>query len=222
LSRHRPALTIVGTPNGGSHHRNYPDLVATLWQLRHDGDVDLPATPATTPVADDTTGSAAAVAVETLLLGAHHGRLTYRVARRDLRDDEHPDTAARRLAGFTDRGPSDGAILHSTSWRFAAGQIVLTYAALPDPDPGSAAVLDPPAEPARGTDPLAPSPPQVEQADVAAHACRHLAFLHHTDPVVAACSHREPELWKLLDSYRPDVAGRLRPPPGLRSSPPRS
>ena len=60
-----------------------------------------------------------------------------------------------------------GGSLHSTSWRFAAGQIVLTYAALPDPDPSTAAVLHPPHEPARGADPLTPSPPQVDQADVA-------------------------------------------------------
>ena len=145
--------------------------------------------------------------METLLLGARRGHLTYRVARQDLRDNEHPDAAARRLAGFTGDTPPDGGILHSTSWRFAAGQIVLTYAALPDPDPSTAAVLHPPHEPARGADPLTPSPPQVAQADVAAHACRHLAFLHHNDPAVAAASHRQPALWKLLDSYRPDVAG---------------
>jgi hypothetical protein len=150
--------------------------------------------------------------VETLLLGAHDGHLTYRVARCDLRGNDHPDSAARRLAGFTADQPPDGGVLHSTSWRFAGGQIVLTYAALPDPDPGTATVLHPPAEPARGIASMAPSPPQVDQADVVAHACRHLAFLHHTDPVVAAAGRRHPELWTLLASFRPDLAGQLTAP----------
>lgn len=175
--------------------------------------MDHSAPPATTPVPDGTTSSGAGVAVEMLLLGAHDGHLTYRTTRRDLRDNEHPDAAARRLAGFIGGRPPDGGILHSTSWRFTAGQIVLTYAALPDPDPSTAAVLHPPAPPARSTDPLAPSPPRLEQADVVAHACRHLAFLNHTDPTVTAAGRRNPELWKLLDRYRPAVAGRLPEPP---------
>ncbi|MET0493759.1 MAG: hypothetical protein ABW000_11590, partial [Actinoplanes sp.] len=60
---------------------------------------------------------ASPVAVEMLLLGARRGQVTYRVARQDLRDNEHPDAAARRLAGFTGDAPPDGGILHSTSWR---------------------------------------------------------------------------------------------------------
>jgi hypothetical protein len=173
--------------------------------------VDLSAPPATTPATDDTSAPSAAVAVETLLLGTHDGRLTYRAARHDLVGTEHPDTAARRLAGFENDSPTDGRILHSTSWRFAGGQIVLTYAALPDPHPRGAVVVHPPAAPAHGAGPLAPSPPQVEQADIVAHACRHLAFLQHTDPVVATTSRCQSELWRLLDAYRPGVAGRLGP-----------
>ena len=161
------------------------------------------------PVLDDTAGPALSVVVETLLLGTHDGHLTYRVARRSLHGDEHPDAAARRLAGFAEGGPPGGGILHSTSWRFASGQIVLTYAALPDPDPRSAAILHAPAEPAHGVDPVAPSPPQVGQADVVAHACRHLAFLHDTDPVVTAAGRRHPQLWTLLGEFRPEPAGQL-------------
>jgi hypothetical protein len=162
--------------------------------------VDLRSPPATTPA----TGSAAA-AVETLLLGVHAGRLTYRRAQRDLPDNEHPDHTARQLAGLT------AEMLHSTSWRFAEGRIVLTYAALPDPEPATATVLDPATLVVIGTDPLTPSPPAVDAADVVAHACRHLAFLRHTDPVVAAASRFHPQLWTLLDAHRPDVAGLLTP-----------
>ena len=151
-------------------------------------------------------GSAAMVAVETFLLGVHAGRLTYRAAHHDLLDDEHPDDIARHLAGFTAGGP-DGRLVHSTSWRFATGRIVLTYAALPDPHPAGATILPPAAPIAIGSDPLAPSPPAVAAADVVSHACRHLAFLHRTDPVVAAASRRHPRLWDLLDAYRPAVAG---------------
>ncbi|MGX6607480.1 hypothetical protein ACWKSP_35945 [Micromonosporaceae bacterium Da 78-11] len=171
--------------------------------------MDLPAPSATTPDTAKPPVSWAAVAVETLLLGAHNGHLTYRAARQDLLGNEHPDTAAHRMAGFTSEQRPDGGILHSTSWRFDAGQIVLTYAALPDPDPSTASTLHAPPEPARGSDLFTPSPPQVQQTDVVAHACRHLAFLNHTDPTVTAASRRQPELWKLLDAYRPDVAGRL-------------
>ncbi len=147
--------------------------------------------------------------VETLLLGVHDGHLTYRTAHQALLGTEHPDSTARRLAGLTTNEPDDGRMLHSTSWRFAAGRIILTYAALPDPEPATASPLGPPAPLAMGTDPLTPSPPAVDAADVVGHACRHLAFLRHTDPVVAAASRWNPGIWELLDAYRPDVAGLL-------------
>ncbi|MGX6604532.1 hypothetical protein ACWKSP_20720 [Micromonosporaceae bacterium Da 78-11] len=158
----------------------------------------------------------AAVAVETLLLGVHDGHLTYRIAQRDLSDSEHPDAAALRLAGFPADRPDDGRMLHSTSWRFSAGQIVLTYAALPDQEPSTASVLEPSTCPAVSANLLTPSPPAVAEADVVAHACRHLAFLHHTDPAIAAASRFHPLLWVLLNAYRPDVAGLL---PSLATRP---
>lgn len=154
------------------------------------------------------------VAIETLLLGLHRGRLTYRAAELALADEDHPDAAARRLAGFDDRAPAGDRLLHSTSWRFADGRIVLTYAALPDPDPRTAPALVPPAVAAIGAEALSPSPPHVDRADVVAHACRHLAFLRHTDPVVAAAAVHQPELWELLDAYRPAVAGSFVSPGG--------
>lgn len=188
----------------------YRVLVATIWQVQHYCGVDLSSLPATAPVTAVPIVSGATVAVETLLLGMRDGRLTYRATQQDLADNEHPDAAALRLACFDGDTAADGRVLHSTSWRFAAGRIVLTYAALPDPDPSAAAVLRAPAAPAIGLDPVTPSPPHVAQADVVMHACRHLAFLRHTDPVVADASRLHPPLWRLLERYGPDVAG-LRP-----------
>lgn len=134
--------------------------------------------------------------VEAVLLGARSGRLYFRTVGRRLGDGEHPDACARDLAG---PGVS---LLHSTSWRYMAGEIVLTYAALPDPSPGGVPVPDIPTTPA--TDPLAPSPAEVRPEAVAAHACRHLAFLRHTDPTVAT---HATELWDLIDAFTPALAG---------------
>lgn len=140
--------------------------------------------------------------VEVFRLGMRDARLTYRVSQHRLTGDVHPDVVARRLAGS---GQVD--VLHSTSWRFEAGRILLTYVALPDPDPRDAVTLDPSAEIAAGEDPLSPSPERIERSAVAAHACRHLAFLRHTDPVVASAASLQPRLWELISAFQPDVAG---------------
>ncbi|MEU4160463.1 hypothetical protein [Actinoplanes sp. NPDC026670] len=142
--------------------------------------------------------------VEVFRLGVRGARLTYRVSEHRLSGDVHPDDLARRLAGS---GQVD--MLHSTSWRFDAGRIVLTYVTLPDPDPGDAVELDPATPLAAGDDPLSPSPAVADRAAVAAHACRHLAFLRHTDPVIAATAQRQPRLWELLAGFRPNVAGKV-------------
>ncbi|WP_148308159.1 hypothetical protein [Actinoplanes friuliensis] len=169
--------------------------------------MDLHQTPAAMPTTDEAMLPGVTVVVETFLLGTTGGRLTYRTASRALTDDEHPDAVARALAGVA----ADG-LLHSTSWRFASGRIVLTYAALPDPDPGSATVVRAPGQTlAAGDGPLSPSPGRVDADDVAVHACRHLAFLRRTDPVVKASAARHRVLWDLLDEHQPAVAGLLRP-----------
>jgi len=140
--------------------------------------------------------------VEVVLLSARHGALRYRVRRQGL-DARTPDAVAGELAG----GP-DAELLHSTSWRFEDGRVVLTYVALPDPRPAGAVPLAP-VDPPAGTDPLRPCPSTVDRASVAAHACRHLAFLWRTDPLVRAVADRLPELWPLVDRFEPDVAGVL-------------
>jgi hypothetical protein len=165
------------------------------------------------PGGDEPPGSAAMIPgvrahVETVLLSTRGGRLCFRTVSRPLGIGEHPDACARSLAGH------GVGLLHSTSWRHTADGLLLTYVALPDPDPSAPAepVLDLPVT--RGPDPLTPSPAVVRPVDVAAHACRHLAFLRHTDPQVAGVAAGAGELWDLIDVFTPAVAGLL--PTGVR------
>ncbi len=151
--------------------------------------------------------SAGPVRVEAVLLGTRGGRLTYRVMQRPLRTGQHPDAVARSLT-LADGTTDGGALLHSTSWRYEPGAVVLTYAALPDPDPTDATVLPGPV-PGPDADPLAPCRPQVRLDHVVSHACRHLAWLRYTDRVVAERAARVPHLWALIDRYRPAPAGQL-------------
>jgi hypothetical protein len=46
--------------------------------------------------------------------------------------------------------------------------------------------------------------------EVAAHACRHLAFLRATDSVVGGIADAHSGLWRLIAEFRPDVAGAFR------------
>ena len=70
------------------------------------------------------------VAVEVLLLSEQDEQLRYRSTSAPL-DSAAPDDLAAALAALDD---PDG-VVHSTSWRFAGDGIVLTYIALPDPEP---------------------------------------------------------------------------------------
>jgi hypothetical protein len=160
------------------------------------------------PGGDEPPGSAAMIPgvrahVETVLLSARGGQLCFRAVSRPLGTAEHPDACARSLAGSGVR------LLHSTSWRHTGDGIVLTYVALPDPDPAALAEPVPDLPPTHGPDPLTPSPAVVRPVDVAAHACRHLAFLRHTDPQVADAATGMRELWDLIDVFTPAVAGLL-------------
>ena len=84
-------------------------------------------------------------------------------------------------------------VLHSTSWRHADKEVVLTYLAVVPPD------ADPPpswqivevahAELARG-DATAP-PSSIDIMQVQEHALRHLSWLRHDDPTIS----------KLLDQW---------------------
>ena len=138
------------------------------------------------------------VVVEVLLLRRlADGLLAFRQVRDEAPRDADLDRVAHELAGPLD-GPA-GAVLHSTSWRVErAGRLVVTYAALPDPDPGRPAV--PLLEPAVVVGPtsLRPSPEVLHGHHVAAHAVRHLADLAQRDPVVRAATALQPELWEAV------------------------
>ncbi|MEV6968713.1 hypothetical protein AB0M47_26710 [Hamadaea sp. NPDC051192] len=141
--------------------------------------------------------------VETVLFSAQDGRLRFRTRRAELPHGAHPDALARSLTGLAD------GLLHSTSWRFEGGRVILTYAALPDPDPARTLPLDPSRPLPYAADPLAPASAVIDVADVAAHACRHLAYLRQTDPVVALAALDDPQLWDLVADSTPAMGGLL-------------
>jgi hypothetical protein len=145
--------------------------------------------------------------VEVVLLSAAGGALRYRTESAPLPSGVHPDDLALHLSGLTLCTP--GATLHSTSWRFAAKSVVLTYAALPDPTPAGTHPLSPDRM-VMGRAALAPSPPEVDTDAVAAHAARHLALLATTDAVIAAAATAQPRLWDLLAKLPTGLAGALR------------
>lgn len=144
--------------------------------------------------------------VEVLLLSETGGLLCFRGVRERLRPAVHPDDLARGLSGLTACTP--GAALHSTSWRYADGGVVLTYVALPDPRPDGARPVALDAM-VTGTGPLSPSPVSVDLNAVAAHACRHLALLAATDDDVALAARELPDLWDLVVKLPQGCAGGL-------------
>jgi hypothetical protein len=150
--------------------------------------------------------------IETVLLSAHAGQLRYRVRTEQLPDGTHPDALARALTGFDLDHVDPARLLHSTSWRFDGGAVVLTYAALPDPDPATALPLKPDQTLPYAVDPLAPSLDRLSVHDVAVHACRHLAYLRQTDPVVSLTADEAPELWQLIGGLSPTMAGLVTQP----------
>jgi len=146
----------------------------------------------------------AVTVVETVLFSVQAGRPAFRVRRQRLARGVHPDALARRLAGLNDAG-----LLHSTSWRFEGGAVVLTYAAVPDPTPIGATPLDPERGAPYPMDPLAPGAVRLTAHDVAVHALRHLSYLRRSDPLVARGIHGQAELWEAIGRYEPALAGAL-------------
>jgi hypothetical protein len=153
------------------------------------------------------------VRVEVLVVGSAGGRFSYRCVTGDLPGDRHPDALAADLALATgaDAGADAAplAVLHSTSWRFTDGTVVLTYAAVLDGRPGPGARPLPEHGIAYSTDPTAPTPPHVCADAVATHAARHLAWLRAHDEVVATALAARPDVWHALDRFTPTPAGSL-------------
>jgi hypothetical protein len=144
--------------------------------------------------------------VEVLVIGAAHGQIHYRSHHADLTDGRHPDALA---AGLATAHPHAAAltVLHSTSWRYADGTVVLTYAAVLDGRPHPTAQPLPDHGLAHSGDPITPSPPHICPDAVATHAARHLAWLRCHDEVVATALAGMPALWHALDRFTPSPAG---------------
>ena len=94
-------------------------------------------------------------------------------------------------------------MLHSTSWRHAGNEVVLTYlAVLPSGHPLPESWEEAPvarSDLARG-DVTAP-PPAIGVEQVLEHALRHLAWLSHEDPVIGAAL---PGWSGVLEAYVPE------------------
>nr|BFE60523.1 hypothetical protein GCM10020063_050490 [Dactylosporangium thailandense] len=142
------------------------------------------------------------VSVEVLVFGADDGGLHYDSRCADVAA-RSPDEVAAALAG------DPLTLLHSTSWRYAGGQVVLTYAAVLDGRPGPGARVLPEHGIARSPDPRVPSPPHACPDAVATHAARHLAWLRATDPVAGAALATVPPVHDALDRHVPDLAGSI-------------
>lgn len=96
---------------------------------------------------------------------------------------EHPLDTVRRIV----TGVLDGVLLvHSTSWRYERGAVVLTFVVVLDPSAiGSMAVaLVGRSELARSTAHAAPS--EIGHSQVVEHALRHMAWLAAEDEAVKA------------------------------------
>ena len=117
--------------------------------------------------------------VEVLLISTDdEGRLRYRrVEGRLYADDANVDDVVLNLVGI--HGGGQGVWSHSTSWhRNDIGNVVLTYALLPDPDPDLGVlrmIPDTGEMPKRDSD--HPTPDVLSSDEVARHAVSHLSFI---------------------------------------------
>jgi hypothetical protein len=94
-------------------------------------------------------------------------------------------------------------IVHSTSWRFEAGRLVLTYlAVMPAPHAASGFHAEGVrrAELARGTATGAPA--AIDVAQVVEHGLRHLCWLSRDDPVIR--EELSPEWLAAVAEYQPE------------------
>jgi hypothetical protein len=95
-------------------------------------------------------------------------------------------------------------VVHSTSWRYDDGQLILTYVAVVErPGEQRDDLVDEPiarTDLARGDALRAPT--EIATAQVVEHALRHLSWLVRDDPAVGAALSR----WRtVLDGYAPEA-----------------
>jgi hypothetical protein len=139
--------------------------------------------------------------VELILARVDGDRLRYLVTRHTCGARTDPDARAHAAMIRMFRGVSlRRAVVHSTSWRYEDGVLILTYLGYCDELPFQDLPL------------LLPLDAPVNGADVsavAAHAVRHLAFLSRRDPVIRRRLSREAISY--LDRCDPALAGRIYP-----------
>jgi hypothetical protein len=135
--------------------------------------------------------------------------LRFQVARLDLeRSRRDPDASVREFADARLGEPDALRVVHSTSWRYERGRIVLSYLVYSDR-------LAPPGKSRRARVDALPSPeePARDERDrdkaVASHALRHLAFLVAEDPDKYRPK-LSAETIRALRPLRPAAAGRVR------------
>lgn len=170
----------------GEHRRMMGD-----WRSSREARFGVPEGPATRASWSD----AVHLEIEVVALRIEAGVLKARLVRGWRGPNEHPDEAAMRLAKAQ---VAPGVVSHSTSWRFDDGKVVVTYAVLPDP---CVELVAPPVGPIAvvSSGSLAhPTPKQLEQHHVVAHAICHLAHLREHDPGVARAATLVPELWSAV------------------------
>jgi hypothetical protein len=149
------------------------------------------------------------VAAEVLFARIAGRDLRFQVARFDIeRSRRDPDMLVRELADGRLGEPDALRVVHSTSWRYERGRIVLSYLVYSDR-------LAPPGRSRRARLDALPSPERpahtVRDRDraVASHALRHLAFLVAEDPDKYRPK-LSAETIRALRPLRPAAAGRVR------------
>ncbi|MEM9746082.1 MAG: hypothetical protein AAF945_05265 [Actinomycetota bacterium] len=148
------------------------------------------------PPLDDV--AVAPVDIETFGIRLVDGSLVARVERTVLASGE-PDACAAASIGLLPAASPD-AVLHSTSWRWTEGRVVLTYVCCPDPLPGLArAVITPAHDHPAVVDPTQPSASRPSPNQVLHHGIDHLAWLADHHPTLVECSRAaHPLLWDRL------------------------
>lgn len=127
-------------------------------------------------------------------------RLRYNIGRQPCAMGIDPDDTARAATAWRfPHIPLRQVVVHSTSWRYEHGTLVLTYLAYSDELPFDSLPQVLPRE----TEAVGAGVPSV-----VAHAIRHLAFLSRQDPEKYARA-ISPETLGHLSRIDPEVAGRI-------------
>lgn len=149
-----------------------------------------------------------AVIQEFLHFSTRDGQLCCRVEHLPLPKNIAPDQHVRRHLGWADTAP-EGALVHSTSWRYdpQTNALVITWAITPDTRRDLRATPLRDTYIAQGADGAHPVPDGLDLQHVINHAARHLCFLLHSDPNVDTALHHQPALHDALMAFAPDVAG---------------